>query len=410
MEDRLTIFIGSSSKSKENARKVAAMLEDVEGVKIQVICWFADNVFKTAENVLDNIFKAIDNADGCVFILAEDDLTIPDLDTAKEQRLTTRDNVTIELGISYGRLGKGSTALCVFGKPHIPTDLSGIELIYHDLYKENKMAIKLGDWAKSLTKKDKAKTEKEKSPHYYKKMDIELYIHSNGNALLNFSSIIHINNKYDILPIAQQLDLFDAAKEFTKIPLQDMLAKKKDFNNREFGFWFRPEKGIIKTVKDYYWDDNDPLSNVENVNDRSKEKLIKWEIILDDEMIESGQDYPLDIAVSLPNMFPMSNGKFDKCRSYIKEIGQDKYYKQTFDWEFLACVDEFSLSVKFDSETALNVKNIEAKKNNIAFRHKKRSVNVSIDEKGAFEKIYTASIKNGQIGDTIKIDWDLDQY
>ncbi len=119
------IFICSSSKAKEQARKIA---EWVEEFGAQATTWFNLETFVPGENTLDDLLRNAHNHSGGIFVLAEDDILV--LEDTKQ--FTARDNVLIEAGIYYGALGKESVALCVVGKVKIPSDWLGITTILYD--------------------------------------------------------------------------------------------------------------------------------------------------------------------------------------------------------------------------------------------------------------------------------------
>jgi hypothetical protein len=428
MSEKLKIFIGSSGESRDKAEEIAVMLEYI-GVEVNL--WCNPGTFTSGESTLKSVTEAIEKADGSIFVIAEDDLLYINKDTAKKPEFTARDNVLIEWGLSCGLLGSEATALCVFGNPRIPSDLKGINYIIFDETKQSTVKKEIRKWieekvrnsraGKSSGDKSKCYDEtkfstdsasstvsnniyKEKLSHYYKRMEVTLEVNCCGNAVLHISSFIHINNKGELQHIRQSLNLPDAAEDFSKIPISDMLLKDKKIRFEEFGFWIASDNNIISSVNEFYWNENNPKSKNEDVIAESNKKILKWRYMINGDRIENGNVYHIEAAISLPSMFPMMSGCFLKNRSYIK-----KYYKQNFTWGLEAYADEFKLTVKFDEMTAKHIRNLESKKNNSGEKHYRDPVKPDEYESNLFGKTFTAEIKNGRIGDTIDIEWDIDQ-
>lgn len=122
---RQKIFIGSSREALEVSRAVQSELADSYDVTV----WNQD-VFRLSRDALDSLLNALDSSDAGVFILAPDDFTVRRGDTYP----TARDNVTFELGMFLGHLGRDRTFMLKPAEGHValPSDLLGVTTADYD--------------------------------------------------------------------------------------------------------------------------------------------------------------------------------------------------------------------------------------------------------------------------------------
>jgi len=197
MSIKKRIFIGSSSGAKQQARKIAEILEDLGA---SVTGWWMMESFTTGQYTLDELLKAANNHDGGIFVLAEDDKIV----IANKEQFTARDNVLIEAGIFYGALGRAAVGLCIVGNIHMPTDWQGITTIGYDSNAENRMRRKLEIWLQNIVyhfekKQNNVSMLARKEIHQQYTIDERLQITSGlyknirNIRLLNFASTLFLN-------------------------------------------------------------------------------------------------------------------------------------------------------------------------------------------------------------------------
>ena len=119
------IFIGSSSEGLDMAYAIQENLERVSDVTV-----WNQNIFKPSRYVLEDLEEALESFDYGIFVFSPDDVYI-----REEKYKTARDNVTFELGLFIGKLGRED---CFFITPsdkenyRIATDLLGISTLSYD--------------------------------------------------------------------------------------------------------------------------------------------------------------------------------------------------------------------------------------------------------------------------------------
>ena len=115
------IFIGSSSEALEQAKQVAAILAEVEGVT--PVLW--TECFKLGDLTFQSIENLARRVAGAVFLATPDDDSV-----IREQRVRTpRANVLFEYGYLTATLTRGRVALCRFAGAELPSDFAGVTYV-----------------------------------------------------------------------------------------------------------------------------------------------------------------------------------------------------------------------------------------------------------------------------------------
>lgn len=149
----MKIFIGSSEDAKNIARFVRTCLENLE-MDLEVVCWW--EAFRTSHYTLEELLRQAEECDGGVFILNADDKIYLERDEEKESTYVPRDNVLVEAGIFYGKLGQNGTVLYRVGNVKRISDFDGVTRIDHDERKKGSIEDKLRDWVEGLGEKCRA--------------------------------------------------------------------------------------------------------------------------------------------------------------------------------------------------------------------------------------------------------------
>ena len=114
------IFVGSSSESLPIANEIHATLQ----YDAEVTVWDQD-IFNLSNSTLEDLQKALSEADFGIFVLSADDISI----IRNKNHLVVRDNVIFELGMFIGRLGKNRVFFLIpqnESRLHLPSDLLGV--------------------------------------------------------------------------------------------------------------------------------------------------------------------------------------------------------------------------------------------------------------------------------------------
>ena len=175
------IFIGSSTQSKGIAKQIARTLE---GCGAKVKCWWDTGIFIAGRFTWETLMTIVNNYDGAVFVLGEDDVINNGEKSDKNKPLyMARDNVLIEAGLFYGVLGKEGVALYQPEGVKTATDWLGLTTIRTRMEEQQTLTEGFEAWLKEV------KFRHNKKPHN---------VHMESRADIN-----------DLYPITERFGLLD---------------------------------------------------------------------------------------------------------------------------------------------------------------------------------------------------------
>lgn len=152
----MKIFIGSSSKKKNKARKIARYLE-LAG--FTVFCWWDSKVFKSGVVTIDRLIEMSDICDGAVFVFGKDDEVTKTKNGKVISIATPIDNVILEYGIFVSKFGRRRTLFVTEDGVEVPSDLNGVtylnkrnyaDQVVHDL-KDVLQQIRITEYSGQIT-------------------------------------------------------------------------------------------------------------------------------------------------------------------------------------------------------------------------------------------------------------------
>lgn len=144
----MKIFVGSSSKHLDAARKVAEIIEENMH---QPQLW--RNCFVAPDNTFEKLIQVCGSVDAAIFILAPDDQLLSE----EDHQSITRDNVLFEAGLFLGKLGNPYVSLCRFPETKIPSDFHGITLINYENNREFNLQRQIVDWINVIEENENIK-------------------------------------------------------------------------------------------------------------------------------------------------------------------------------------------------------------------------------------------------------------
>ncbi len=136
MNNRLRVFVASSSEQIEAANKVADAIRATDQVAAQYLLevrpW-QEAVFNFSSTYMESLEDELDVADFAIVIMTGDDVG----NVRKQKVNLPRDNVIFELGLFIGRLGRNRCFFYIDGdsKTKVASDLSGVKLV--DFFKDS---------------------------------------------------------------------------------------------------------------------------------------------------------------------------------------------------------------------------------------------------------------------------------
>jgi hypothetical protein len=119
MENKPSLFIGSSTEGLEFARAARVLLKDAA----EVTLW-NEGLFQVGDTVINQLVSSASRFDFACLVLTPDDM----VRSRKDERFGPRDNVIFELGLFMGNLGRERTFVMhqANAEVKIPSDLHGL--------------------------------------------------------------------------------------------------------------------------------------------------------------------------------------------------------------------------------------------------------------------------------------------
>jgi len=122
MPEQLRVFVASSTEQLDAAKSVCRALRRNKSLSVHL---WEEDVFDFSAAYIESLEQELDRADFLVAVLTGDDVA----KMRKVKRRIPRDNVTFELGLFVGRLGRPRCFFFVDGDSdtHIASDLEGVK-------------------------------------------------------------------------------------------------------------------------------------------------------------------------------------------------------------------------------------------------------------------------------------------
>ena len=314
------IFIGSSTQSKDVARKIARILEEYAEVK----CWWNTGIFIAGRFTWETLMTIVNNYDGAVFVLGKDDAICTGKKSGKDSAsFIARDNVLIEAGLFYGVLGKEGVALYQSEGVKTSTDWLGLTTIRTTMEEQRKLAKEFKAWLEEVKYRHNKKPH---NVHMQSRKEInELYSvaerfgfnddsfnHITHVRILNLASNLLINSEQ-----AQRSDLLQDPK-ISDVILSLLKNKKAHIEL----ILAEPTEAVLKDAQTKI---ANPLVKSHGAIYSTHSKI--YELLTTDEIyMEAKKQYRFSYYVaniSIP--FAIFNVEFDKEYSYLNHVRIDLY-------------------------------------------------------------------------------------
>lgn len=147
-----------------------------------------------------------------------------------------------------------------------------------------------------------------KNNYYIESYKKHLTVYKNGNGILIVNLKLKIISPQKVKKISRLLDCSDGKKTLVFPKLENM--RECDISDRfdNYGFWYTSDKNIVTGIEGMTTNQN---------------KILNWKFIIDESKLKKGQSYNISYVISVPNMFPITNGNYDM--SLLSRKNQTNY-------------------------------------------------------------------------------------
>jgi hypothetical protein len=183
--------------------------------------------------------------------------------------------------------------------------------------------LKIGDWLlgflKSVKWKDVSdyKLKKRGHPFYIEDFEKHVTVYKNGHGIFREALRLKALNYEGCDYLIRRLNIEDAAKDTVFLSLEEM--KETDMRDRftKQGFWYESQGGLVGEPVEFYWSDDDYKKEDNRLRDNPKEFRFRFSL----NRAKRSEFHNIDYAISIPGMFPITDGCFDA------EKTDDKNYR-----------------------------------------------------------------------------------
>lgn len=153
--------------------------------------------------------------------------------------------------------------------------------------------------------------------HYFKEYHKHVTIYKNGSGIIINSFIIVFNNNRD-RELKRAINIEDGKKCASFPSVKDMCSENISNRFSKYGLWYRSENNIVAGIEEKYWTND--ICN-EHANYKKNDKEIRWVMKFNYNNIEYGKPYKIEYVMSIPDMFPLVDGKISE-----EEINDMDYF------------------------------------------------------------------------------------
>lgn len=139
--------------------------------------------------------------------------------------------------------------------------------------------------------------------YYFDEYNRKVFVKKNGSGLIVSAVKLKVVDPEKIDYFNRTLDISDGKKTaaFTDFKQMKEVPLENIFN--EYGFWYISQNEIITDAEEYYDDMDKPQADRNN--------FLGFRLISDNTKLKKGLSYTFSYAISVPDLFPISDGYFD---------------------------------------------------------------------------------------------------
>lgn len=178
-----------------------------------------------------------------------------------------------------------------------------------------------------------------------------------------------------------------------------MINEKIEERFDKYGLWLYSDDNIISSSKEKYWTDSS--EDTEDIKLKNDFKELRWTFHFNYSRIKVNKVYHVVYILSIPEMFPISNGKIDY--ESINDINFLEDENSSSSMRITNKIDEFRYTISFEDGIELK-SSPECVLNELNQSKKHPSLNY---EYNIIYNKYTCNIKKPKLGSKIMIKWNF---
>lgn len=175
----------------------------------------------------------------------------------------------------------------------------------------------------------------------------EVTVYCDGHGVVTCTYEFYVINPENFTYFDRKLNIEDACKDSEFPSLEDMLKCDKKDRLKNFGFWYSCTDNCVYNIEEFYWSDNN--HNEENRTSKNNPKELRWRFNINTAKIKKGGVYKLTYAISVPGIFPITDGKYDSSIDKINTNRMSSSFKMEHYMRSIIYIVSFEDGITFAS-------------------------------------------------------------
>lgn len=175
----------------------------------------------------------------------------------------------------------------------------------------------------------------------------EVTVYCNGHGVITYTYDFYVINPENFTYFDRKLNIEDACRDSKFPSLKNMLNCDKKDRFHDYGFWYSCTNDCVHNIKEFYWSDNN--HSKENPTSKNNTKELRWRFNMDTSKMKKGGVYRLTYAISVPGIFPITNGKYDSSIDIINTNQMSSSFKMEHYMRSIKYIVSFENGIEFET-------------------------------------------------------------
>lgn len=214
-------------------------------------------------------------------------------------------------------------------------------------------------------------------------------IYKDGHGISTYEFDLRVLKPEQCTEINVRINCMDGKRSLDIPAVNDMLNKPFSIRFTDFGLWYSADNDIIQNITD------------ETTSKKMYNKCLNCRLDINESRLQKYKTYHCVYAVSIPDMFPIENGNFDKELLY-KRYRKDNDYMMCSSKIFVTPTKKFEFILSFENSVVFDKSPVcKWEDQNGTVKKKIHGTNV----KDIFYTRFHYKIKNPEKGDKVSVKW-----
>lgn len=149
-----------------------------------------------------------------------------------------------------------------------------------------------------------------KGAYYFEEYNKSVTVYKNGLGILITTIKLKVLDPDNTKEIERELNISDGKISAGFPSWHELLRTDTDDRFTKYGLWYQSDDNVVTAARE----------NHEDTRSKKDKKILQWRFTLCKSKLKRGQNYTITYVVSVPGMFPISNGCFD-----LSELEDEDY-------------------------------------------------------------------------------------